>query len=183
MAQATHETSTSRRSLLAGGAAAVALPASAVPLSAMADNADAELLALGRELRWLIPIEAAAAKEQRRLFELTDEMVGNGRPVTFGPGYIDPLEWLHTGRKIGYEAAAYRWNQISTPLYSLTDTIAQVRATTIDGLAVKALAVAWRLHHTSIDEVEDLTWALLASTLPLAGQTLPAHFREAENAA
>jgi hypothetical protein len=152
------------------GATAVVAPAIAAQSVA---NPDAELLALGQELRRLLPIWAAARDENCRLHDQADDLVMQA----VGPRCVENMSaynkaWLRIGEENGHRAAYDAWNTINEQLYSLTDAIYKAKATTVAGLAVKALGTAWRLRD---DELEDSDVAndLFRSTLALAGMTLP----------
>ena len=152
---------------IAGAAVTPAIAAQSV------DNPDAELLALGQELCRLLPIWAAARDENCRLHDQADDLVMQA----VGPRCVENMSaynkaWLRIGEENGHRAAYDAWNTINEQLYSLTDAIYKAKATTVAGLAVKALGTAWRLRD---DELEDSDVAndLFRSTLALAGMTLP----------
>jgi broad specificity phosphatase PhoE len=181
MAQANSipSTSTSRRKALTAiatlaGAAAVVTPVGAAQAIA---HPDAELLALGQQLRELFASHDVAEKELLRLDEQLRERLyqAHGRP-TYDWAAINARSATHDRLylEIGLDAVAEKWQSLYSRMRSVIDAINEASAATVEGLAVKAIVAAYYLSLTSdVATHDDIAAAFIADVLDVAGHQLP----------
>jgi hypothetical protein len=171
-------TRTRRKALTAiatlAGATAVVTPVVAAQAIA---HPDAELLALGQELRGLIPSYAAVRDEHDRLHRQTSVQVD--REVCPMRNDISVAElkardeaYERIGQENGTNTACEAWRAICDRMFSLTGPINEAEATTLEGLAVKGIATAWETDDRNMDE-RLRTACLINSVMEAAGQELP----------
>jgi hypothetical protein len=176
---------TSRRSLIAGAAA---LPASAIPIPAMADNADAELLANGRRLRDCMCRERAALLEVRRLTPILEEQLTKTEiPKNKHRKYWGALERI--SRETGHRQAFDTWNEHADATRALIYQICRTEARSFAGLLVQIEAIVWDAVSGHLDAIDDqgfptIEWddgLLLDAIMSLfarGGQPVPAFIAE-----
>jgi hypothetical protein len=167
----------SRRSLIGTTIAAAAIPAAVIP-KAQASDGDVELLELGRQLRELLPGERAAEREAHRLFEVQkDRMAPFPDPANCEGTWEDILKYRELEERVcvetGYREAADAVNAYGAAMWPLAEKItAAAKATTIEGLAAKALATGWVFANIGINAESEI-FDLLVSVFALAKQEVP----------
>jgi hypothetical protein len=137
---------TSRRALIAcvpALAAAAAFPtaSTAAPartsLSAMQPTADAELLALGEQLR---PLFADWMKLKPKALRLYPEIGPLGKPWSLEQVEARYNKFEEESARTGYSLASQRCSAVYETIYELADRMLARRATTRDGLLMQAMA-------------------------------------------
>ncbi len=143
--------SMNRRTILAGAAAAaVPVPALALPV---ATHPDAELLALGEQIKELLPEMYRARQISNRLWKRARRAADG--TVTGPPSQTaSQEEWRESHArfkrasiKCGYHDANDRLNKLCSGLRKLTDIAINIPLRTPEGAAVKAMV-------TLLDEAE-----------------------------
>lgn len=135
-------TAMTRRNALVG-VCATAIPIAAIPKNAPASPLDREelkLLALGTQLLDLLDKERPLRAEKDRCGVLKDE-----REAQELPGH-----WLEhreaaerIGRETGYRAAWDAWNAFCVQVWATAEAIDEIQPKTLEGLAVRLLAMMW----------------------------------------
>jgi hypothetical protein len=176
----TKDTSTSRRKALTAiaslaGAAALVTPA-ALGAPAVA-HPDAELLALGEQLRALLPSYAAARDEHSRLYEATWAQVDRDICPRTNANSMADIEarnsaFQRIGDENGRNAVYNTWNAIDGRIWPRIAEIHEANATTLAGIAVKALATTWDVYNNGDDRY--IIAPLINSIMEAAGHALPA---------
>lgn len=189
--------STTRRTLITGAAAAI--PAAAIAAVPAFAAADAELIALGREIEAFLPRYVLVSLESCvrgwKAHALASERSGfpnKDRPIT--PGDIATAEagrnkWTEEHRVAETELDCGKWNEEYEQLgHEETRLIKAVRtlpATTPEGVRVKALTVAlasinWIAHpRETLDYDEEIVRDLCEAVLANLGIQVPAHLIDA----
>jgi predicted phage gp36 major capsid-like protein len=178
----TTNTSASRRNALMSIAALAGASAAMTPLAAPAvaapavAHSDAELLALGQQLRELFASHDVAEKELLRLDDQLRERLyqAHGRP-TYDWAAINARSATHDRlyREMGLDAIAERWQSLYSRMRSVIDAINEANAATVEGLAVKAIVTAYYLSLASSEVARDGARAFIADVLDAAGHQLP----------
>jgi hypothetical protein len=177
---------TTRRAILAGAAA---LPALALP--AAATGADAELIELGRHLQALIPVyQQASAHHGEEACRVHDRIEARGPfPENLGTASDETREAYFAAMRAEWDAPAAapaiaserEYVRHSTALDNLCSRIIHLKATTMQGLGVQALATAmmvettgeWDTPANERDIDSKFYTALVENVLQAAGMELP----------
>jgi hypothetical protein len=156
------------------GAAAVVTPAVAAQAIA---HPDAELLALGEQLRALLPSYGAARDEHSRLYDATWAQVDRDICPRTNNNSMADIEarnsaFQRISHENGRDAVYSTWNAIDGRVWPLIAEIHEANATTLAGIAVKALATAWDVDNNGDDRY--IIAPLINSIMEAAGHALPA---------
>jgi hypothetical protein len=148
----------SRRAALAGLAALPAAGAVTMPVSALAVSADAELIALGRQLEPLVDAYYAARRPwacalTQRNSEL-EERFGSAADR----GYQNPPEYESAAKelddRLGLDAARDRLNVAFEKIEPIAKAIQGMPCRSIEGLQAKALVAFWEVAPLCADDAE-----------------------------
>jgi hypothetical protein len=163
----TNTTTLSRRRLLASSMPALATAAAMAPVAASAlcrlpADADAELLALGRELAPLVAeINAAKALDRQHMDEFEAKLAALGlkdREDYENEDAYNSERWrLCDETKLHEEEPADHnrhrdWEDLHNDLFALMDDILDIQPTTIAGLAVSVLAIVTAFDDICLDD-------------------------------
>jgi hypothetical protein len=155
-----------RRAILAGAAV---LPAMSIPALA----GDAELIALGEQIKVLWPLYDEAGAENHVEHERARELAGFDdveahRKMTIEE---DKRRWKEAMEKTNYAATSEKWNGLDRQIRPLCEAALALKATTLVGVGVQAAAALYlnNFERGSMPEAEEL----LVSLANAAGFEVP----------
>src|SRR6266516_2140471 len=138
-------TTLNRHGLVTGATALVPAPASCGPVI----HPDAELLAIGEQIKKRLPDYYKARQLSHGLYEHTKRTTSHSFP-----GDLSVSEkWEQASDESGYTDAFERADELYLPIYELAKRASKVPLRTLDGTPVKAMATLVEMDCIDIIEV------------------------------